>query len=78
MALPALAMSGNMTKKEEKAEMLGKVVCVMVTLIKICSSKEGFKVVSGSKIRFSEIKEEKKKCGICKSSKNKMQGTRFT
>lgn len=70
MALPALAISDNVTKKEEKAEMLGKVGCMMVTPIKICSSKEDFKVVSGSKICFSEIKEKKEKCGICKSSEN--------
>lgn len=39
--------------------MLGKVGCVMVTPIKICSSKERFKVVSGSEICFSELKEKK-------------------
>lgn len=59
MALSALALSGNLTNQEEKAEMLGKVGCVMVTPIKICISKESFKVVSGSKIHISELKEKK-------------------
>lgn len=59
MALSALALSGNLTNSEEKAEMLGKVGCVMVAPIKISSSKESFKGVSGSRIGISELKEKK-------------------
>lgn len=60
--------------------MLGRIGCVMVTSIKICCSKESFKVVSGSKIWFSELKEKKwESVASVKAVKiHKMQGTRFT